>query len=36
MSMNKLGVYFRAEKQEALLRGDISDTVIDRYMDGPL
>ena len=29
--MNKLGLYFGAEKQEALLRGDISNAVVDRY-----
>ena len=29
--MNKLGLYFGAEKREALLRGDISSTVVDRY-----
>ena len=29
--MNKLGVYFGREKQEALLRGDISNVVVDRY-----
>ena len=29
--MNKLGIYFRAEKQEALLRGDTSNAVVDRY-----
>ena len=29
--MNKLGVCFGAEKQEALLRGDISNAVVDRY-----
>ena len=29
--MNKIGVYFRAEKQEALLRGDTSNAVVDPY-----
>jgi len=29
--MNKLGVYFGTEKQEALFRGDTSNTVVDRY-----
>ena len=29
--MNKLGLYFGAEKQEALLRGDTSNAVVDRY-----
>ena len=29
--MNKLGVYFRKEKLEALLRGDISNAVVNRY-----
>ena len=29
--MNKLGLYFGQEKQEALLRGDISSIVLDRY-----
>ena len=29
--MNKLGIYFGAEKREALLRGDISNTVVDRH-----
>ena len=29
--MNKLGLYFGAEKQEAVLRGDTSNVVVDRY-----
>jgi len=29
--MNKLGVYFAAEKQDALFRGDTSNTVVNRY-----
>ena len=29
--MNRLGVYFGTEKQEALFRGDTSNAVIDRY-----
>ena len=29
--MNKLGVYFGTEKREALLRGDTSNAVVDRY-----
>ena len=29
--INKLGIYFGPEKQEALLRGDISNTVVNRY-----
>ena len=29
--MNKLGLYFRREKLEALLRGDVSNTVVSRY-----
>ena len=29
--MNKLGVYFRPEKREALLRGDISNAVVNRH-----
>ena len=29
--MNKLGVYFGKEKQEALLRGDISNAAVNRY-----
>ena len=29
--MNKLGLYFRAEKRQALLRGDTSNTVVNRY-----
>ena len=29
--MNKLGVYFRMDRQEALLRGDTSDAVVNRY-----
>ena len=29
--MNKLGLYFGAEKQEALLRGDTSNAVVNRY-----
>ena len=29
--MNKLGLYFRREKLEALLRGDISNAVVNRY-----
>ncbi|KAF9642933.1 hypothetical protein BDM02DRAFT_3264295 [Thelephora ganbajun] len=29
--LNKLGIYFIQEKQEALLRGDTSGTVINRY-----
>ena len=29
--MNKLGVYLGREKQEALLRGDISNAVVNRY-----
>ena len=29
--MNKLGVYFGAEKQDALFRGDTSNTVVNRY-----
>ena len=29
--MNKLGVYFRPEKQEALLRGDTSNAVVNRH-----
>ena len=29
--MNKLGIYFGTEKQEALLSGDISNTVVDRH-----
>ena len=29
--MNKLGVYFRPEKREALLRGDTSNAVVNRH-----
>ena len=29
--MNRLGVYFGAEKQGALFRGDTSNAVVDRY-----
>ena len=29
--MNKLGLYFGIKKQEALLRGDISNAVVNRY-----
>ena len=29
--INKIGLYFRQEKLEALLRGDISDVVVSRY-----
>ena len=29
--MNKLGLYFGKEKLEALLRGDVSNTVVNRY-----
>ena len=29
--MNKLGLYFTTEKQQALLRGDTSDVVVNRY-----
>ena len=29
--MNKLGVYFGAEKQDALFRGDTSNAVVNRY-----
>ena len=29
--MNRLGVYFGAEKQEALFRGDTSNDVVNRY-----
>ena len=29
--MNKLGLYFRKEKLEALFRGDTSNTVVNRY-----
>jgi len=29
--MNKIGLYFRKEKQEAILRGDTSNAVVDRY-----
>ena len=29
--MNKLGVYFGTEKQDALFRGDTSNAVVDRY-----
>ena len=29
--MNKLGVYFGTEKQDALFRGDTSNRVVDRY-----
>lgn len=29
--LNTLGLYFRKEKQEALVRGDISDTVVNQY-----
>jgi len=29
--MNKLGVYFGAEKQDALFRGDTSNTVVNRH-----
>ena len=29
--MNRLGLYLRQEKLEALLRGDISNAVVDRY-----
>ena len=29
--MNKLGVYFRTDRQDALLRGDTSNAVVNRY-----
>jgi len=29
--MNKLGIYFEPEKQDALFRGDTSNTVVNRY-----
>ena len=29
--LNKIGAYFTKEKQEALLRGDISNAVVDRH-----
>ena len=29
--MNKLGIYFGPEKQDALFRGDTSNTVVNRY-----
>lgn len=29
--LNKLGIYLTKEKQEAILRGDVSDAVVDRY-----
>ena len=29
--MSKLGLYFRREKLEALLRGDVSNAVVNRY-----
>jgi len=29
--MNKIGLYFGKEKQEAILRGDTSNTVVDEY-----
>ena len=29
--MNKLGIYFGTEKQEALLRGDSSNAVVNRH-----